>query len=193
LIGVVLERLRGAFDPALNRLGRAMVSTGVPAAVWSGVGLALAIGSGLIFSELIFRSYQLAALLILVSGFMDVVDGLVARLSEKTSKRGAFLDSTLDRIGEVAIYAGIAVAGIVNPVIVILTLSASLLVSYIRARGESLNVNLRGVGIGERSERLLVLAILSIFNALETALYVVFFIATVTVAQRFIQMIRELK
>jgi len=177
----------------MKRVGKAMVSTRIPPSIWSGMGLASAVGSGLVFSGMLLRSYQLAAILILVSGFMDIADGLVARLTDKVSKRGTFLDSTLDRIGEVAIYTGIGVGGSVEPTVVILALSSSLLVSYIRARGESLGVSLRGVGIGERSERLLVLALLSLFNMLEAALYVVFFVASVTVAQRFSQMMRTLK
>ena len=100
------------------------------------------------------------------------------------TKRGAFLDSTLDRLGEVAIYLGIMVGGYSNPEWVLLAITFSLLVSYTRARGEALGTKLSGVGIGERSERLLVLAVLSLVGLASYGVLVVAVVAILTFLQR---------
>ena len=95
-------------------------------------------------------------------GFFDVLDGAVARATGRTSQRGAFLDSTLDRVSEVVVFLGILVGGYASPFLVLLALSLSLLVSYTRAKGDALGVNLAGIGVGERSERLVVLIVTSL-------------------------------
>ncbi|MGD0013026.1 MAG: hypothetical protein ABSD56_01170, partial [Bryobacteraceae bacterium] len=82
---------------------------------------------------------------------------------------GAFLDSTLDRVAEVAIFLGILAGGLAPPMLVLSALSLSFLVSYTRAKGDALGIRLSGVGIGERSERLLILAIASIGIGVEVA------------------------
>jgi archaetidylinositol phosphate synthase len=96
---------------------------------------------------------------LLISGFFDIVDGSVARVTKQTSKKGAFLDSSFDKISEVVIFAGIAFGSLVDPFWCLVALGISILVSYTRARAESLGVELKGIGIGERAERMLVLAV----------------------------------
>ena len=86
----------------------------------------------------------LAALAIIVSGILDVLDGAVARVMDKVSSAGSFNDSTLDHVAEVAIYAGIIYGAYTSSVLVLLALSFSLLVSYARAKGDSLFVALWG-------------------------------------------------
>jgi CDP-diacylglycerol---glycerol-3-phosphate 3-phosphatidyltransferase len=91
--------------------------------------------------------------------FSDLVDGLMARISGKTSSWGAFLDSTLDRLGDAAIFAGLAMyyvgPGESDPLaaLAIYCLVAGSLTSYARARAESLGMQAK-VGIAERSDRL---------------------------------------
>ncbi|HTT68835.1 MAG TPA: CDP-alcohol phosphatidyltransferase family protein [Gemmatimonadales bacterium] len=106
---------------------------------------------------------RLGALWLLLSGLLDILDGQVARRGGMASKFGAFFDSTLDRIGEAALYAGIAIyfqtaAAQARPVLGVIAalaaLTGSFLVSYARARAEGLGVECR-VGLAQRPERIL--------------------------------------
>jgi archaetidylinositol phosphate synthase len=138
-----------------------------------------------------YRPY-LAALSILASGVLDVVDGAVARFTGKVSKAGSFNDSTLDRLAEVAIYSGVAVGSYISPLYVLLALSFSLLVSYARAKGDALGITLSGVGIGERAERLIALVIFSLLGFVWLGVLAVLFLAVVTFAQRYVTILRKL-
>jgi archaetidylinositol phosphate synthase len=135
----------------------------------------------------------LGGILLLVSGFFDVVDGQVARITGKTSKKGAFLDSVFDKIAEVAIFLGILIGGYSQGYLVLLAIGLSLLVSYTRSRAESLGVQLQGIGIGERAERLLVIAIIGMIGFLNYAVIIVAIIAGITFIQRIITTTRGIK
>ena len=152
----------------MNRLGSSFASTGLSANFWTGLGLAVAFTAGISFASPEFSGIEpyyaslAGGILLLISGFFDVVDGTVARFTKQASKKGAFLDSTFDKIAELTVFAGLAIGNLANPFWCILALGLSLLVSYTRARAESLGVQLKGVGIGERAERLLVIAVSAI-------------------------------
>lgn len=135
----------------------------------------------------------LGAAALLVSGVFDVLDGAVARAIHRVSKTGAFNDSTLDRLAEVAVYAGIIYGGYTNPVLVLLTLAFSLLVSYARAKGDSLGVSLSGIGIGERAERLLVLIVFSLIGYVWIGVVIVLILAIVTFVQRYLAILQKLR
>ncbi len=126
------------------------------------LGLILAFVSGYLFyqEQLIF-----GVILILISGFLDMVDGSIARNNNSITKFGGFLDSTVDRISDAVIIIGIIAGGYVNWLIGILAVHASLTVSYVRARCEVENIPC-SVGIGERAERLIIIVIGCIFSAL---------------------------
>jgi archaetidylinositol phosphate synthase len=128
-----------------------------------------------------------AGILLLISGFLDIIDGSVARASHRTSKRGAFMDSILDKFAETIVYGGIAFSGLVNPILCMAALSSSLLVSYTRSRAESLGVDLKGIGLAERAERLLIIslaAIVPVMNAMSYALALVLILSIITLYQR---------
>lgn len=96
---------------------------------------------------------------VLLGGAADVLDGRIARALGIANKRGAFLDSTLDRFAEFAAFVGLALmfrASGAALVLVVTALGGSLLVSYARARGESVGVVCK-LGILQRAERLLLL------------------------------------
>jgi len=124
--------------------------------------------------------------LLLVSGFFDIVDGQVAKVTGKTSKKGSYFDSMFDKIAEVAIFLGILVGGYAEPYLVLLAITLSLLVSYARAKSDAINIKLQGVGIGERAERLLVIAIIGIIGYMEIAVAIVVIIAGITLIQRMV-------
>jgi archaetidylinositol phosphate synthase len=156
------------------------------------VGLGFAFASAIVYGIHLQYSFLLGGILLLVSGFFDIVDGQVARITGKTSKRGAFLDSVFDKIAEVAIFLGILVGGYSEGYVVLLAITLSLLVSYTRARAESLGVQLQGIGIGERAERLLVIAIVGMAGFLHYAVVIVVIIAGITFIQRIIATSRKI-
>lgn len=180
----MLDKLRDRLSGYLLALGKVAADVGLSPTAWTFVGLLVSFFAAVAFWSSGYRGELLGGVLILLSGFFDIVDGAVAKVTGKVSKRGAFLDSTLDRVSEVAIYLGILLGALANPTAILLALSFSLLVSYTRAKGDALGASLAGVGIGERSERLLVLAISSIAGYTEYGVLVVVVIAGFTLLQR---------
>jgi archaetidylinositol phosphate synthase len=180
----MLNKFRENLKSAFLSLGNSMAKLGISPTAWTFVGALFALLSGVAYAYASTSGQTVGGLLILVSGFFDLVDGAVAKVTKKISKRGAFLDSTLDRVGEVVIYTGILLGGFSTPLWVLLALSSSLLVSYTRARAESLGTSLSGVGIGERSERLLVLALLSVAGFVGYGVILVAVIAGFTFVER---------
>ena len=190
---MVLNRLRGRLAPLLESIGRGFAATGLSANFWTGVGLAVAFAAAVVYGSFLEYSYILGGILLLVSGFFDMVDGQVARATGRSSKRGAFLDSMFDKIAEVAIFAGLASGGLVAPEIALLGIGMSLLVSYARAKADALGIEIRGLGIGERAERLLIIAIVGMIpGMMALAVLAVVVISAITVAQRMRYVYRRL-
>jgi archaetidylinositol phosphate synthase len=191
-------------EPTLARIGQIFASTGVSANVWTGVGLAVSVLAAFVYSSngflnLSWTPWNLAAvvggIILLLSGFFDIVDGSVARVTRQISKKGSFLDSVFDKISEVAIFGGIAYGQLADSFWCLVALGMSLLVSYTRARAESLGGKLTGVGIGERAERLLILAIIGMVpvkEAMQWAMIIVSIVAGITLAQRVAVTVRAL-
>ena len=96
----------------------------------------------------------LALLVIILSGIMDILDGAVAKVTGKTTKLGSFLDSTLDRIEDIIFIFGLRFLKI-NDLLIYTFLTLSLMISYMRAKGESLGLRVEGRGIIERAERII--------------------------------------
>lgn len=182
----MLNNFRGSLKPHLEKLGSSFAATGLSPNFWTAVGLGFAFLSAVAYglnSQIQFAAI-LGGVLLLVSGFFDVVDGQVARVTKKVSKKGGFLDSVFDKIAEVAIFLGLLVGGFAESYLVFLAITLSLLVSYARSRAESLGVKLQGIGIGERAERLLVVAIIGMIGFMQYAIIIVIIIATITFIQR---------
>src|SRR5580692_9675281 len=113
-------------------------------------------------------NFRIAALIIFFAGFLDILDGQVARRQNRVTAFGAFYDSTLDRYADMALYMGLLVYYSVSgrtPYVVLAAVATagSVMVSYARARAESL-IPLCKVGLMERPERLVLLIIGGMFN-----------------------------
>jgi archaetidylinositol phosphate synthase len=197
----VLNKLRQAMNPGLNRIGSLFASTGMSPGFWTALSLILAASSGLTYMSAVFLgsnwylSSMAGSILLLISGFFDLVDGCVARVTKQTSKKGAYLDSVFDKISESIIFIGLAIGGLANPVISLIALSISLLVSYTRAKSEVVGVELKGVGIGERAERLLLIGILGLIpleGILQGAVILVCILAGITLIQRMYYTVQKL-
>ena len=109
-----------------------------------------------------------AAVLLFWAGAFDVFDGEVARRTRKEGAAGAFLDSNLDRVSDAILILGLTYGGFINYFFGYVLLFSVLMISYIRSRAETEGIDMRGVGIMERAERLLVLLIAIV---LETWIY----------------------
>ena len=182
----VLNNLRGTLRPALEKIGKGFAATGLSPNFWTVVGLVIALSSAVVYGMGMEFGLIIGGILLLVSGFFDMVDGQVARVTGKTSKKGEYLDSMFDKISEVAIFLGILVGGYAEPYVVLLAITLSLLVSYARAKSDLINIKLQGIGIGERAERLLVIAIVGIIGFMDYAVIIVIIIAGITLIQRMI-------
>jgi len=189
----VLNNLRDRLRPSLEKIGRGFASTGLSPNFWTSVGLVFALASAVVYGLGIEYGLILGGVLLLVSGFFDMIDGQVARVTGKTSQKGSYLDSMFDKIAEVAIFLGILIGGYAEPYLVFLAITLSLLVSYARAKSDAINVKLQGVGIGERAERLLVIAIIGIIGFMEPAVIIVVIIAGITLIQRMIVTAKNIK
>ncbi len=182
----VLNNLRESLRPALEKMGKGFAATGLSPNFWTVVGLVIALASAAVYGMGMEFGLIIGGILLLVSGFFDMVDGQVARVTGKTSKKGEYLDSMFDKISEVAIFLGILVGGYAEPYLVLLAITLSLLVSYARAKSDLINIKLQGIGIGERAERLLVIAVIGIFGFMDYAVIIVVIIAGITLIQRMI-------
>jgi len=152
----------------------------------SATGALLSIGAGVVLA---YGELRWGAALIAAGGACDLVDGVMARHMGRESAFGAFLDSTLDRVADLAILVGISVffAASGRPEWVAVTgvaLAASVLTSYIKARAEKFVERLEG-GLFERAERIILLGAGAWFGWVEIAVALLALLGTWTVATRF--------
>jgi CDP-diacylglycerol--glycerol-3-phosphate 3-phosphatidyltransferase len=164
----------------------------------SGVTLCLA-AAGVLVTVEGRLGYWLAGTLFLVGSLLDVLDGALARVADKVTRFGAFLDSTTDRVGEGALLAAVAVllarrgddwavGGIV------LATAGSFLVPYVRSKAEALGIAAT-VGLGARAERVTLLLVglaLAPWGALPYAGYALAALSWLTVLQRVLHVRRQL-
>ena len=113
----------------------------------------------------------LGTIAILFSGLLDVIDGAVARYHNRSSKFGAFLDSTMDRFADAIIYIGIIFGGYCDWFVGVLAIHSAICVSYVRARAESQGVECN-IGIAERAVRMIILMVGSLIFCRRHLLYI---------------------
>jgi CDP-diacylglycerol--glycerol-3-phosphate 3-phosphatidyltransferase len=139
------------------------------------------------------------AIIFLLAGLFDLLDGALARYMDKTSSFGALFDSTVDRVTEGALFLSfifITSAAVwpydvrLQIVLIFLAMVGSFLTSYIRARAEALNIDCK-VGLFTRVERVIILALGLLLNQVFIALAIVVVLSFVTVGQRFVHVWRQ--
>ena len=139
----------------------------------------------------------LGTIAILASGFLDVMDGAIARFHGKSSKFGAFLDSTMDRFADAIIYIGIIFGGYCDWFVGVLAIHSAICVSYARARAESQGVDCN-IGIAERAVRMIILMIGALIGYFAGEIYFTYIIYILvilsyfTVGQRIVHVWRQL-
>jgi phosphatidylglycerophosphate synthase len=195
------DRVRGLATPIATALGR----LGLTPNALTLIGF---LGAGVAALAAAYEAWPLAGALVLVFGIFDLFDGTLARATGRASRLGAFLDSTLDRAGEAVVYLGILFgclgAGfILGAVLAPAAMAAAFMVSYARAKAESLGfttgTGLANVGLAPREVRIVILALGlltaggSTLDGLGLALGLIAVLATITTAQRILHVRAQAK
>ncbi|MFZ0880608.1 MAG: CDP-alcohol phosphatidyltransferase family protein [Candidatus Acidiferrales bacterium] len=178
----------------LKRVVGGLAATGITPNMFTFFGLAVNGWAAAMFAMGRFRQ---AAAILFFAAFLDMADGQVARRVGRVTAFGAFLDSTLDRYSDLALYMGLVVyyTLIGRPFYMALAavaMASSFMVSYSRARAESLIPSCK-VGFMERPERLVLLILGGIFQRMAPVLWVIALISTLTVIHRVVYTWRELR
>jgi CDP-diacylglycerol--glycerol-3-phosphate 3-phosphatidyltransferase len=169
----------------LQHVVTALAITGITPNMFTFAGMAVNMWAAALFG---FGKFQQAAAALFLAAFLDMADGQVARRSGRVTAFGAFYDSTLDRYSDLALYMGLvvyyAVLGRTFYVVLgAIAMASSFMVSYSRARAESL-IPLCKAGFMERPERLVLLILGGAFNRMAPVLWVIATLSTLTVVHR---------
>ncbi len=186
-------KFRTPVDRAVKPIGDGLRKTGLTAdhltvvGLMVGVGAAVAIGSGRLLLGLV---------LVVLAALPDLLDGALAKASGSASPRGAFFDSTVDRITDSLLLGGIAwyLASAESPHMSLLPFAVaavSSLISYQRAKAESLGIEAKG-GLMERAERIIALCVGLVFEPLLVPiLWIMLVLTSITAIQRFVKVWRQ--
>jgi CDP-diacylglycerol--glycerol-3-phosphate 3-phosphatidyltransferase len=189
----MLKALRPGLGRLLTPVGKALARTPVTPNMLTVIG-AVGMAAGALW---LFPTGHLFAGTMVCTGFVlaDMLDGALARIQGTTGKFGAFLDSTLDRVGDASVFGGIAIWLATGghsrtlAAVALFCLVAGLLVSYAKARAEGLGVKC-DIGVAERTERLLIglvaigLAGLGVPYVLSVGLWILAVLSAITFGQR---------
>lgn len=184
----LLNKLRNRLEGVFQKLAYFVSKTGLTPNILTIISLLVALVG--FFLVIIYKSGVLLSIAILLSGFIDILDGALARLQARTTPKGAFLDSFNDRVCEILFALCFIELGL-DPRIVIVFATSSMMISYARARGENMGIQLSGVGFMERAERLILMALVGFLLDLNFIIaHLVYLLATLltvlTVIQRFV-------
>lgn len=174
-------------------LVRILARTGITPNTLTLANLALNIAAAYVVAT---GGFVLGGVLILGSGLFDLLDGALARFTGQTTKFGAILDSTVDRVSEAATLCGLLIwyvhqdDAILEIILVLAVLIGSFLVSYVRARAEGLGWQCQG-GLFTRAERVIVLAVGLLVRQIFVALCILVVFVFVTVVQRLIYLWKQ--
>lgn len=187
------DKARTVVGRAINPIAGFLVRLGVSPNAVTVLGTAGISGAAILFFP--DGNFFVGTLVILVFIFSDLLDGTVARISGKSNPIGAFLDSTMDRVTDAALFGSLVIyyanqeSNLLVPAIV--TAFAAQLISYIRAKAESQGISMK-VGIAERPERIIILLVgtgftgLGLSFAIDLAIILLTVLTIITVLQRLI-------
>ncbi len=179
------SRYRDIFSPLFQPVAKKMADFGITPNHLTVAGAILSAAGGLLFAT---GYNRWAGVVLIAAGLCDCLDGGIARVTNQASPFGAFLDSTVDRYSDIFIYGGLlyqacSLKSIGLFVAAFLALLGSVMVSYTRARAESLIPQCQ-VGIAERPERVIMLIAGALLGFLWWAVILVAVFANVTAIQR---------
>src|SRR6202140_3383878 len=180
LIGLVCGKI-------IDLIVRALALSRIHPNVLTFLGLLINIWAAFLFAA---GRFQAAALVVIGAGVFDMVDGRVARETNRVTRFGGFFDSVLDRYSDLALLMGLLVwyGSINRPFYVVLTalvMAASVMISYTRARAEN-SIPKCKVGFMERPERVVLLIIGALFDRMAPVLWVIAVLGNLTVVHRIV-------
>lgn len=189
----ITHRIGDAAGWLLERVVTALTATGITPNMFTLLGLMVNTVAAIFFGR---GEFRLAAVALFLAGFLDMADGQVARRAGRVTAFGAFYDSTLDRYSDLALYMGLVVYYTVlgstfYAVLASIAMASTFMVSYTRARAESLIPRCK-VGFLERPERLVLLILGGVFNRMAPVLWVIAVLSTLTVVHRVIYTRQEI-
>lgn len=176
----------------LERIVAGLAATGIHPNFLTLLGLVVNIWAAVLFAA---GEFGWAAAVIFLAGFLDIADGQVARKQGRVTAFGAFFDSTLDRYSDMILYLGLLIyyakiGRFFYVVLAIVAMVSSFMVSYSRARAESIIPTCK-VGFMERPERVVLLILGGGFNRMAPVLWVIAVLSTLTVTHRIAYTWRE--
>jgi CDP-diacylglycerol--glycerol-3-phosphate 3-phosphatidyltransferase len=184
-------RLRTRVSQGLAPIGKALERANVSADMLTVLGLVFSVITAVLIGA---GELRWAVLGLVASGFVDLLDGAVARRSGQASPRGAFFDSVTDRVSDAVVLGGVAWylvgEGAYLPLLAFAAAGLSMLVSYERARAEGLGFDAKG-GLMERAERMVLLGIGLMFHILVPVLWLMIVLTAITALQRFVKVWRQ--
>jgi CDP-diacylglycerol--glycerol-3-phosphate 3-phosphatidyltransferase len=184
--GLVIDtRVRPRIQGFIGPIGKSLVAIGVTPAAMTAFGLFVTILGAVVIG---LDHLVLGAVIALAGSALDGLDGTVARASGSVTARGAFLDAGSDRIGEIACFAGLAVAMEGNArvlLLIVLSVGGAMLVPYLRAKAEAVGLEGKG-GIMGRAERVILFAVGLILGFVEPMLWLMVVSVWYTAIQRFV-------
>ena len=160
---MVLDKKRDSIDPVLSAVAKRFSNVNPDILTW--LALVFAVLSGIFFyfssDEMELLNYYLffAALFVFLNGLFDAVDGKVAKIANKTSLRGDFLDHALDRYADVFMVGGLALSSWCRPSIGLLAVIGMLLTSYMGTQSQAIGHKRDYSGLLGRADRLVLLMI----------------------------------
>jgi CDP-diacylglycerol---glycerol-3-phosphate 3-phosphatidyltransferase len=178
----------------INRIVAALALSRIHPNVLTFLGLVINIWAAVLFAA---GSFRAAGLVVILAGLFDMVDGRVARETNRVTRFGGFFDSVLDRYSDLALFMGLLVyyATINRFFYIVLTaivMTGSVMVSYARARAE-LTIPKCKVGFLERPERVVLIIIGALFDRMAPVLWVIAVLSNLTVIHRMIYTWQEAK
>jgi archaetidylinositol phosphate synthase len=192
--GGLKERFERWIGPRLGVL----TAVGVTPNLLTLMGLLLSAASAWFYINWSSNGHMLllASITLLLSGFLDSVDGVLARVTGRSSTLGGFLDSISDRYSDAVVLGAITASGLCGLSWGLSAIVGSMMVSYARARAEALGVEMRAVGLAERAERILLISsatLLSYLNggAIGWGVILLALLSHVTVLQRVLHFYKE--
>jgi CDP-diacylglycerol--glycerol-3-phosphate 3-phosphatidyltransferase len=189
---VISERIGNLIRGQILGIGRFLANLGLSANMLTVIGLVLNGGVAIIIAT---GSEVIGGVLLLVASAFDMLDGAVARATGTTTKFGGFLDSTLDRYSEVVVYLGVLIFMLdtndakTGAILVLISATGALLISYARARAEAAGYS-ASVGLVARPERVILLGICLIIGKPLWALWALAIATHLTAATRIIHVWR---
>jgi CDP-diacylglycerol--glycerol-3-phosphate 3-phosphatidyltransferase len=185
------RRWRKGVEQGLGPLGDRLRRIGVTADALTVFGLIMSVVTALLIAS---GHLVWAVVGVIVTGVADLLDGAIARGSGQASPRGAFFDSVADRASDALLFGGVAwyLAGESPylPVLAFAVAACSMMVSYERARAESLGLDARG-GLMERAERFVFLSVALAFDILVPVLWIMLVLTGATAIHRFVRVYRQ--